>query len=530
MQRGEANYTCGSMDQKDPLPWTRPDLAAALALAGLAVALRLAPGLRTIDDAYITYRYARNIAAGIGFVYNPGEHVLGTTTPLYTLLLALVGLVLRSDAYPQFSAVINALADGANAVLLYGMARRLFEHSLPGTILGLLWAVAPRSVTFAIGGMETSVYIALMLGAFAAWLGGRTLLVAALAALATLTRPDALIWAGPLALAMIGQAWHTRRHDPLLHRLPWAEGGVFLTVLLPWLVYGTLTFGSPLTRTIAAKSVAYILPPHQALTALIQQFATPFGEFSAFGPPGAMAGSLVYPVLALLGGLFLFHIDRRTLPLTAFPWLLFAAYALANPLMFRWYAVPALPVYFLSIAAGAWGLAGRLIGEARARWVLGVAGLFWLALSLNAWEMHPTHGPDRPTPEMAWFELELLYEQAGRDLALLISEDTVIAAGDIGAIGWYSGARILDTVGLVSPESTAYYPVDPSMLATTVYAVAPDLILDQRPDYIVILETYGRNGLLKDPRFAALYRLRSRLETNIYSSDGMLVFELRDRL
>jgi hypothetical protein len=40
------------------------------------------------DDPYITYRYARNIATGQGFVYNPGERVLSTTTPLFTLLLA----------------------------------------------------------------------------------------------------------------------------------------------------------------------------------------------------------------------------------------------------------------------------------------------------------------------------------------------------------------------------------------------------------------------------------------------------------
>ena len=41
-----------------------------------------------IDDAWITYRYAEHVGAGDGFVYNPGERVLGTSTPLYTLLLA----------------------------------------------------------------------------------------------------------------------------------------------------------------------------------------------------------------------------------------------------------------------------------------------------------------------------------------------------------------------------------------------------------------------------------------------------------
>jgi len=40
------------------------------------------------DDPFITFRYAQNLRAGLGFVYNPGERILSTTTPLYTLLLA----------------------------------------------------------------------------------------------------------------------------------------------------------------------------------------------------------------------------------------------------------------------------------------------------------------------------------------------------------------------------------------------------------------------------------------------------------
>lgn len=34
-----------------------------------------------LDDAYITFRVARNIARGLGMVYNPGEQVLVVTTP-----------------------------------------------------------------------------------------------------------------------------------------------------------------------------------------------------------------------------------------------------------------------------------------------------------------------------------------------------------------------------------------------------------------------------------------------------------------
>jgi hypothetical protein len=494
-------------------------------IALLAVALRLLPGLRTIDDAYITYRYARNIVEGAGFVYNPGEAVLGTTTLVYTLLMALAGWIAGAEAIPSASVIVNALADGVSVALLFLIARPLFPSRLPAALLGVLWAIAPRSVTFAIGGMETSVVVALMLGAFAAWLRDRTRLSAALTGLAVLTRPDALIWAGPLGVAMIAAAWRGHRDRPPLRRLPWQEGALFAAILLPWVIYGTLIFGSPLTHSVAAKSVAYHLAPTQALGAFIQSYSTPFFEFDAFGPPGAMAGSLIYLVLSLFGMFFLAITNPRTLPLTVFPWLYMLVFALANPLIFRWYTTPPMPLHFLAIVAGVCGLASRLAGKDRARWVAGAAGLLWIGTSLNAWSLRPDHGPARPAPDMAWHKLELLYEQAGRDLAPLVGDETVIAAGDIGAVGWFSGARILDTLGLVSPQSTAYYPIDPSMLATTGYAVAPGLIMDERPDYIVILETYGRNSLLRDPRFMAAYRLRETIQTDIYDSEGMLVYE-----
>ena len=156
---------------------------------------------------------------------------------------------------------------------------------------------------------------------------------------------------------------------------------------------------------------------------------------------------------------------------------------------------------------------------------MGIIGVGWLAMSLNAWTLHPDHGPDRPAPQMAFIELELLYEQAGRTLAPLIEDGTTVAAADIGAVGWYSQARILDTLGLISPQSSAYYPLPPSMISGMAYAVAPDLIVDEKPDYIVIMEIYGRSGLLIDPRLNERYRLLERIDTTLYDSDGMLIFE-----
>ena len=69
------------------------------------------------DDPYITYRYARNIIAGEGFVYNPGENILSTTAPLYALILAFGGLIWPD--IPHLSNFLSALSlFGAGLFLL----------------------------------------------------------------------------------------------------------------------------------------------------------------------------------------------------------------------------------------------------------------------------------------------------------------------------------------------------------------------------------------------------------------------------
>ena len=133
----------------------------ALWIGMLAIGLRLLPGPRIIDDAYITFRYAQNLLAGNGLVYNPGEAVLGTTTPAFALLLTGTSPIpgLAGVTLPQIAVILNTLLDGVNCALLVLLGRRL-SWGLAGVLAALAWAIAPWSVTFAIGGMETSLLVA----------------------------------------------------------------------------------------------------------------------------------------------------------------------------------------------------------------------------------------------------------------------------------------------------------------------------------------------------------------------------------
>jgi len=588
-------------------------LPALIVLAALLA--RLAPGARTIDDAYITFRYARNLLAGFGPVFNPGEAVLGTTTPLYMGLMALLGALTGGvDApFPLLALLINALADAATALLLWQFGKRLGSERA-GVAAALAWAVAPFSVTFAIGGLETSLYVLLLTACVFFAFTRRRNLAALAASLALLTRPDALILLGPLALERLYCAiWKKER-------LGWLEVGLAFAPLLAWGGIATLFYGSPLPHSITAKVAAYHLGAGEGLIRLIQHYATPFMEYKLLPTPVAIGmGVLLYPFLALVGTLRALknqpqrhreHGETKsmeegnpTLALPSrgegrggvreveavnrlaagvwliYPWLYLATFAIANPLIFRWYLTPPLPAYFLAILLGMDAVLSGVVrwlfraknlpqrhGEHREKidekdlgggslpasgegrggvgvprahavpWahtvrpysgvaVLIVMLLWCLAPQLAEWRV-PDHGSREPAPEMAFIKLELLYRQAAEILAPRLSPATTLAAGDVGVLGYFTPARILDTVGLNSPVSTRYYPL-PAEDYEINYAIPARLITDQKPDYVVILEVYGRRTLLKDDIFLSQYQLLETLETDMYGSRGMLLFARR---
>ena len=102
--------------------------------------------------------------------------------------MAGVSWITGSDNYPWFALVANTAADALSAVLLALLVRRVAGRAAPGVIVGALWAINPVSVTFAVGGMETSVAILWMVAAAYAYVAGRDGWMALFARAGVLTR------------------------------------------------------------------------------------------------------------------------------------------------------------------------------------------------------------------------------------------------------------------------------------------------------------------------------------------------------
>jgi len=493
----------------------------------LTFSARIIPGPRTIDDAYITFRYAQNILAGEGFVYNPGEPILGTTTPLYTLIMVLLGSISGGTQapFPDLAVFMNGLADGLTSIFLYLIGKH-FQKNIAGVGAALAWGIAPYSVTFAIGGLETSLVVLLLVGMSYFYLTKRITIAAFLGSLALLTRPDTILLIGLIALD------HFIRVLKKQQKLYWYDLAALLLLPLIWYSFATLQFGSPIPHSVQAKLGAYHLKPEEGLIRLLQHYATPFMADRWFGAAFAVgSGILVYPFLFLVGSRSFFKIDQRSLAIMVYPWLYLLVFAIANPLIFRWYLTPPLPFLFLGILAGTEVFFSSVFAIPKLKFPIFTQNFLLVILVivipfvnlLNNWQMHPDHGPDRPAPGMAWFKLELLYQKAAQIVQPFLTNETTLAAGDVGVLGYFTQARILDTVGLNSPEALKYYPLDDTYYVTN-YAVAPDLIIDQQPELVVLMEVYGRLGLFKDPRFIEQYDLLALIPTDIYGSEGMLIY------
>lgn len=516
---------------------TRLLLIAALML--LTLLARVVPGARTIDDAFITFRYSRNLVEGQGFVYNYGVHTLGTTTPLFALTMAAISGVTGGQDFPNYALAVSALADAGTVALLYLLARKLIGSEWLAVFPAALWAISPMSVTFAIGGMETSVNIFWMVAA--TWLfiypsptqAGRgetptwvLTSIGVCAGLGLLTRIDAVLWIAPLFAYQLVESWLKQG------RLPWQTWLACGLVLLPWVIVSTGYFGSPIPNSVTAKRNAYDLAPLSALGQLLPTYSNVMFMFDTFGSVATMISGVFYLVASIFALLYAARRAPRALPFLTYPWLYLLFFTVLNPLVFRWYMAPPLPALIFSIFVGLWAMLQPLAKPRTRRVVYSLVtglGLLWLFTSARGWTLHPDHAPDRPAPVMAWHEIELLYEQMGRYLRdeVGVTATTRVASGDIGAIGYFSRATIVDTVGLVTPELTAYYPVDSSIVASGQnYAIPPQLIYDTQPDYLVTMEGFIREGLAKEARFQAEYELILEYPTDFYGT-GMLLFRRR---
>jgi len=434
----------------------------------LAVVVRLAVAWRTHstgEDALITLRYAEHIAAGHGFVFNLGERVFGSTTPLYTLLLAFFAC-LHLDAL-AWGKAIDILADGGTCVLLARLlARPEIGRPQAGLFAALLYALTSTPISISIGGMETGLVTCVGLGMITAYVAGNSRLLYVLGAVLYLLRIDGLLLFGILAAGMAVR----------LRRLSWQDLLCALLIVLPWTLFASLYFGSPIPVSLIAKMTAYGQGGRVSLTSF-PPIAVNREIFSSQFVQGGFQKAL--SLLALLGmGTILAAVrsgilqrkDGKNAPcpsssalgLLALPvgWMLlyYGAMLTSRVPAFGWYFLPPWPLVMALAALGADTLSARLL-HSRPTFASSLRFfLFSVALLACTAVLGLLHLPSIVR------EIALRQEQDDAlrlPIGLWLRENAQpherVLLEPIGYIGYYSRLPVLDSIGLVSPEVLPSY-------------------------------------------------------------------------
>ena len=228
-------------------------------LGVLAVLVALVHSLRfsgcSVDDAYISFRYALNLAEGRGLVYNAGERVEGYTNFLWTLLAAVFH---RAGAPAPLWMPLVSLAALLALVWVTVQAARSLDPDDPspgGGVAGLVVALSAGLAYHAFAGLETVAFTLAWTVAAVAAVQSRPARFALAAAVAFLLRPEAgllALW-GLAALAAAPAAPPTPA-APSARRAVLLAGALLAALLAPYLLWKYWYFHSLLPNTLGAKS------------------------------------------------------------------------------------------------------------------------------------------------------------------------------------------------------------------------------------------------------------------------------------
>jgi hypothetical protein len=439
-------------------------LGVATPLAFVAAARSAGFSGFPLDDAFIHQTYARNLALHGAWSYSAGEVSAGSTSPLWTLLMA-AGHLLRL-ALPWWPIVLgialgilSAWLGGSWGQRSLGVPRHLGAAILFGE-WHLVWA--------AVSGMEIPLFVAWLMACW--WLlarlesqadAGWTEVVGLglVAAAGVWIRPEAVLalpilsLSAVLARGSLGQ--RTWRGLAIL--------GPPMISLLLYFAFNRSLGGSLWPNTFYAKQVEYGVMRGEGWVQRV-------GEQAA----AILAGPLVVLVPFVLVAAWEALKQRRWDRLAPLAWAIVhvAAYTVRLPVSYQHgrYLIPVIPVLLIYGAAGlrrVWlrwraDLAGRVV--VRGAWLSwGAVAMVFLVLGGRAYVSDVGLIDEEMVTTARWVEAHT-------------PPASVIAAHDIGALGYYAQRPLVDLGGLTS---AAALPVlrDPAGLAS--------FLAQESTDYLV---------------------------------------------
>jgi hypothetical protein len=374
--------------------------------------------LPVYGDAFITFRYAKNLAQGLGFVYQPRQWVLGVTSPAFGILIALFPLIKMN--LPTAVVALNIILDIFTLVLTLRCIGSTAENAL-GVIFGIFFSLSPVMTRICVGGMEMNLFLFASVLAMFLYDRGFKRWAICLAAVSYFIRPESLVLVVILLCTEgLGHGWRS-----LLRLVVW-----IIVIIVPGLIILQFLYGTFFPQSVISKSREIYTPLIGVLKELI------FSDILC----------LIVMPLAIYGGVKVFRRNRFLRMVTLWGVGYAIVYLVVRPHVWSWYGEPVHYVEFVLAAVGITELLRRIKLFSRVEFLLSSAGSILVVViwSLIFFKV----GSSRITG--------LLYHGIEGWCNETNIQNRTLLAEDIGCIGFYSSAQILDVAGLVWPPAIEY--------------------------------------------------------------------------
>ncbi len=422
------------------------------------------------DDAFIVMRYAANLLAGNGLVFNPGQWVEGYTCPLWVMTLAAAGAVgLDMAAAARFLGILCAVA---TLWVTFAIGNRLRHQDDPSwlpLIAPILIASNPAFVSFATCGLDTALFAFLLIATTGALLKPRQTAVfpvwlALGYVLLTLTRPEGFL---VFITAVLYVVFRIRKASASLESLlpPVAAYVILMAVITTW---RWVTYGYPFPNPAYAK----VFLDQQSLRFGVQYAWKFLASYGWFG------GLIIIVALPT----FIRHTRQAAWRYLAILFGIFTLYIIAvggDVLKGLRFFVPLFPLWALLIQGGI----GIIRCKFPAKPALAASISIVIAIAAVAAQLgNIPEEADRADLESGLTEKMTIL---AKWLHTHQPPETTIAANSIGALGYYTGYHIIDMVGLID-ETIAHHPnlIEGIESPTKERTYNADHVLGQHPDFI----------------------------------------------
>lgn len=389
-----------------------------------------------LDDAWIHQTYARNLVAYHQWAFIPDHATSGSTSPLWTILLAdaywlhvnpyiwtfvLSGLCLFFCSFFAEIIVRQHLKVYAAKMPWVGMFIAIEWH--------LVWATGSGMETIFLTGVYLLIFMLLLKKETNWWWVGGVI------GLSVWIRPEGITWLGPAILLILIQKCDLKKKVMHIGQLL-----VCLIVLVSgYLLFNYFLSGTIFPNTFYAKQVEYSIMLKTSFSQrLLSLLALPLIGSGAILLPGV----IIYLLKAIQ--------ERNWSILLSAIWFLgyIILYSFMLPVTYQYgrYLMPCMPIFFIL------GLMGLIViyQQIEDRMVFRIIKRVWLLSVIFVSIGFYAIGGNAYANNVKLIESEMV--NAAKWINQNTEKRSIIAAHDIGALGYFGNRKIIDLAGLISPE------------------------------------------------------------------------------